>query len=220
MSEARKSILASVRQALIQGQRRSAPSRQGIIERTKNPGFSIQPKIGDDLVEIYCQKHKAVHGTVDLLNRSSDVAEGLQRYLTRYNLDSELVAGGGPILDNVRWPSSWKVHRRSAEKRDRVVVSEAFAAVAETGTLVFLRTNESPTSHLFLAEDHLVILDIENIVKYQEDLWSVLRSTQPDWPRAVNLVTGPSKTADVEQTIEYGAHGPRRVHVLAVGLDS
>ena len=79
--------------------------------------------------------------------------------------------------------------------------------------------DKCPLRLLFLAEDHLVILDIERIVKYQEELWGVLRSTQPAWPRAVNLVTGPSKTADVEQTIEYGAHGPRRVHVLAVGLD-
>ena len=208
-----------MRQALIRGQERSTASRQGILDRIQNAELSIQPKISDDLVAIYCQKHKAVHGTVDLLNRSADVAEGLQRYLTRYNLDSELVSGSGPILDNVRWPASWKVHRRSAQKQDRIVVSEAFAAVAETGTLVFLRNAENPTSHLFLAEDHLVILDIERIVKYQEELWGVLRSTQPDWPRAVNLVTGPSKTADVEQTIEYGAHGPRRVHVLAVGLD-
>ena len=84
---------------------------------------------------------------------------------------------------------------------------------------MFLRSAENPTSHLFLAADHLVILDAERIVKYQEDVWSGLRLTQPDLPTAVNFITGPSKTADVEQTIEYGAHGPRRVHVFLVGLD-
>ena len=110
-------------------------------------------------------------------------------------------------------------HRRSAHKQDRSVVSEAFAGGAETGTLVFFRSAENPTSHLFLAEDHLVILNAERIVKYQEDVWSGLRLAQPDLPTAVNFITGPSKTADVEQTIEYGAHGPRRVHVFLVGLD-
>jgi len=35
-------------------------------------------------------------------------------------------------------------------------------------------------------------------------------------PRALNLITGPSRTADIEQTIELGAHGPKRMHVLLV----
>ena len=42
-----------------------------------------------------------------------------------------------------------------------------------------------------------------------EDAW--------DLPRAINIVSGPSRTADVEQTIQLGAHGPRRLHVLLLG---
>jgi hypothetical protein len=33
-------------------------------------------------------------------------------------------------------------------------------------------------------------------------------------PRTVNLITGPSRTGDIEQTIELGAHGPRRLHII------
>ena len=63
------------------------------------------------------------------------------------------------------------------------------------------------------------MLDSDNILESQEDLWERLRRTYSQWPKSVNLITGPSKTADVEQTIEYGAHGPRRVHVIVCNLD-
>ena len=73
-----------------------------------------------------------------------------------------------------------------------------------------------PTSHNFLPDDHLVLLDAGRIVRYQEDIWTLLRAMPEDFPRVVNLITGPSKTADVEQTVQYGAHGPRRLHVIIV----
>ena len=82
-----------------------------------------------------------------------------------------------------------------------------------------IKLQESVTSDLFLSDDHIVVLDSDNILESQEDLWERLRRTYSQWPKSVNLITGPSKTADVEQTIEYGAHGPRRVHVIVCNLD-
>ena len=37
-----------------------------------------------------------------------------------------------------------------------------------------------------------------------------------EWPRTVNLITGPSRTGDIEQRIQLGAHGPRRLHIILV----
>lgn len=216
MSDARSAILASVRSSLIQGEQRSITSRNNVEERIQHPGISIQPDINDDLLATYFEKHEAVRGTFDHLSQEEDIVEALDCYLNKHNLDPELVSGVGPILDNVSWPQSWKIYRRSAQKLDRVIISEAFAGIAETGTLAFLRTAANPTSHLFLAEDHVVVLDASRIVKYQEDLWKLLRTTYEVLPKAVNLITGPSKTADVEQTIEYGAHGPCRIHVFVI----
>jgi len=50
-----------------------------------------------------------------------------------------------------------------------------------------------------------------------EDAWALLRAERCSLPRATNIITGPSRTADVEQTIQLGAHGPRRLHVLLMG---
>jgi L-lactate utilization protein LutC len=53
-------------------------------------------------------------------------------------------------------------------------------------------------------------------VAHIEDVWARMRSDKRVMPRTVNFITGPSKTADVEQTIQEGAHGPRRLHVILV----
>jgi L-lactate dehydrogenase complex protein LldG len=61
------------------------------------------------------------------------------------------------------------------------------------------------------------VLHKNRIVPYMEDAWALLRKEKGDLPRAVNFVSGPSRTADIEQTIVLGAHGPYRVHIVLVG---
>lgn len=92
----------------------------------------------------------------------------------------------------------------------------AFAGVAETGSLVMLSGPETPTTLNFLPEHCLVVLERSRLVANLEDVWPLLRGIGPKPPRAVNFVTGPSRTADVEQTIQLGAHGPRRLQVYLV----
>ena len=60
------------------------------------------------------------------------------------------------------------------------------------------------------------------VVGAYEDAWDMLRAAEPGpfaMPRNVMLVTGPSRSADIEQTLELGAHGPRRLHVLLIDDD-
>ena len=55
-----------------------------------------------------------------------------------------------------------------------------------------------------------------------EDAWDRLRAAEGEGrlPRTVNFITGPSRTGDIEQTIQMGAHGPRRLHVILVEDES
>ena len=216
MSDARTAILTAVRRSLTGGEQRSNAARAAAEERIQSARVQVQPTVTGDLLERYCDKHVAVHGTFDRLTGTTGIIGALDHYLQKHGLIRQLVSGAGPILDDLDWPDGWQVEWRPAGTLDRIVISEAFAGIAETGTLVFLRTPQTPTSHLFLAEDHLVVLDISRIIRYQEEIWQRLRSEHPIFPRTVNLITGPSKTGDVEQTMEYGAHGPRRIHVFLV----
>lgn len=102
-----------------------------------------------------------------------------------------------------------------------VAVSHAYCAIADTGTLVLLSAPNHPTGLNFLPEHHVVLLDSNRIVEKKYDVWNLMRKegsaapfTLP--PRAINLISGPSRTADIEQTIQLGAHGPRSLTVILV----
>lgn len=91
----------------------------------------------------------------------------------------------------------------------------ANAAIAETGTVV-VRSSDTPSSMIFLAEELVLILEESQIFPDQETLW---RQQELGNCRALHLISGPSRTADIEQTLQVGAHGPRRVIIWLVTND-
>ncbi|MCR4377246.1 MAG: lactate utilization protein [Rhodospirillales bacterium] len=103
---------------------------------------------------------------------------------------------------------------------DLVGLSRAYAGVAETGTLVLRSGADSPTTLNFLPDVHVVVILAEEIKANYEDVWAMLRAAAPDLgpmlPRTINWITGPSRTADIEQTILLGAHGPRKLMILLI----
>ena len=96
----------------------------------------------------------------------------------------------------------------------------AFAGIAETGTLMLASGPDNPTTLNLLPDNHIVLLQHKKIVGSYEDSWSALRKAQSGrrgkrtMPRTVCFVTGPSRSADIEQTLLLGAHGPRRLHII------
>jgi L-lactate dehydrogenase complex protein LldG len=77
---------------------------------------------------------------------------------------------------------------------------------------------QTPTTLNFLPETHIVVVRCDQVVATYEDGWDRLRAAAKTelLPRVVNFITGPSRTADIEQHIELGAHGPRRLHIVLV----
>lgn len=104
----------------------------------------------------------------------------------------------------------------SADIEDTVGVSHAFAGVAETGTLVFLCDHTNPKSLAYVCSIHIAVVHADSIVRVYEDVWEKMRTDNLSMPRSVDFITGPSRTGDVEQTIELGAHGPRHLHIIIV----
>jgi len=108
---------------------------------------------------------------------------------------------------------------RRAEATDLVSLTHGFAGVAETGTLMLPSEPARPTTLNLLADTAVVLLRASAIVGPYEDAWDRLRAHGEGMPRNVMFVTGPSRSADIEQTLELGAHGPRRLHIILLDDD-
>jgi L-lactate dehydrogenase complex protein LldG len=109
-----------------------------------------------------------------------------------------------------------QIEAREARDTDLVGITGAFCAIAETGTLMTVSGRETPATVSLLPETHIAVVRKSRIVRGMEEAWQLARDELGRLPRSVNFISGPSRTADIEQTVTVGAHGPYRVHVIVV----
>lgn len=174
-----------------------------------------QPRVAGDLLTRFKDKSEVQSSTVDLVADWSEVAAAVGRYLATVGLPMNAV--GWPMLAGHPWQQAG-IHfeARGAVEGDLVGITGSHCAIAETGTLMLLSGADTPASVSLLPETHVAIVVASRIVASMEDAWVLLRAEVGELPRAVNFISGPSRTGDIEQTIVIGAHGPYRVHVVVV----
>jgi L-lactate dehydrogenase complex protein LldG len=149
----------------------------------------------------------------------NDVPRAVSEYLRATGLP--LNAACWPEFADLDWAAvGVKVEFRAARDNDLVGITGAVCGIAETGTLMLASGSDTPASVSLLPETHIAVLPAARIVPHMEEAWELLRQTRNDIPRAVNLVSGPSRTADIEQTVTLGAHGPYRVHIIVIASRS
>jgi L-lactate dehydrogenase complex protein LldG len=228
MSAAREQILGGIRQALKRGPLPEAECR-ALAARLADPQCNLIPARATTLdregrLALFIAMAQEVRTTVARVDSAAAVPAAVADYLSRHNLPSRLVMTPDPALDDIPWAERpmLAIRRGRAEDSDAVGVSACFAAIAETGTLMLISGPESPTRNNFLPDTHIVVLKGAQLVASYEDGWARLREKTRTsdgsfaMPRSVNFITGPSRTADIEQRIELGAHGPRRLHIVLI----
>ena len=171
----------------------------------------------EDPVARFAAEARAAGSTVSEPVLPEDVPAAIADWLAAENLPARLAASPDPALDRYPWSARplLTLERRRAEPEDRVSLTPCFAGVAETGTLAMLSGPERPVTLNFLPEAHIALVGTRDLVGAYEDLWARLREAG-DTPRAVNLITGPSRSADIGQELRMGAHGPRKLHIVLV----
>ncbi len=218
MSSSRERILGDIRRGL--GRPALSESRQAVLDQRIHGGEQepLRPVLANKpLPDQFAEGLEKVAGECVRIARRSDAPAALKRWLEAQGVAA--VARLAPAVADIDWASDGlRVSEGASAGDDLVGVSQALLAVAETGTVVLRSGAETPTTLNFLPDYHVVLVDAEHLVGHLEDAWVQLRTRLgAQWPRVVNLITGPSRTADVEQTMQLGAHGPRRLLVLLVG---
>lgn len=179
-------------------------------------GRGPQPSLGADLVGRFRSKAESLASSVDRVASLAGAPAVVARYLAALGLGRQAVAT--PEVAGLDWAAAGlSVTGRAAVDGDTVGISGCHCAIAETGTLLLLSGPASPATVSLLPETHIALVPAERIVGTMEDAFALLRAEGGELPRAVNFVSGPSRTGDIEQTIVLGAHGPCRVHLILVG---
>jgi L-lactate dehydrogenase complex protein LldG len=227
---ARDDILAGIRRALRRGPL-LADKVAGLTEQVGAHRRNLIPARAAGLdraarVDLFVAMAEEVQTTVARVTSNEAVPAEVARYLAAENLPAELVMAPDPSLDAIPWEARplLSIRRGRAEPGDAVSLTPCLAAVAETGTLLLVSGADTPTTLNFLPETHIVVLRAGQVVASYEDGFDLIRagaargpgSSPRAWPRTVNLITGPSRTGDIEQRIQLGAHGPRRLHIVLV----
>jgi L-lactate dehydrogenase complex protein LldG len=214
-SAARKAIFARIRNA----QNRPAEPTQAELDAVQDylgrHSQGPRPALGADLPAHFRQQALRMSDTIDEADGFAQVPAAVARYLDQTGLGRRAIAWN--TLDGLAWREAGvEVEFRPPRDADLVGITGAFCAVAETGTLMLLSGPDTWSSASLLPETHIAIVPASRIVGAMEDAFALMRTEYGDPPRAVNFISGPSRTGDIEQTIVLGAHGPYRVHVILV----
>jgi L-lactate dehydrogenase complex protein LldG len=218
----RAAVLASIRRSLgVTGD--EATRRFEVETRLKQAPPGIVPKRGQgDLparLATFKDEAERAQASVAEIDGWEQAPAEIARFLRENNCPATLRMGDDPRLAAAPWSeTSLEILHGASDGADVNAVSAAFAGVAETGTLALVSGADNPTTLNFLAENHIVLLPRQAIEADYESVFVKLRAIygKGGAPRALNFITGPSRSADIEQTLLLGAHGPRRLHIVVV----
>jgi L-lactate dehydrogenase complex protein LldG len=212
---ARERILARIRERQGKPDEVDSAERDAVSSYLAAHPRSPGPRDESDVHVRFRERALSLASTIDEAAALADVPALVAQYLRERDLAPRAVCWRE--LGELDWlGSGLEVEARSAHCDDLVGITGVFCGISETGTLMTLSGTDTPPTVSLLPETHIAVLHRSRIVRSMEDAWMLLRSQGAGVPRAVSFISGPSRTADIEQTVTLGAHGPYRVHIIIV----
>jgi L-lactate dehydrogenase complex protein LldG len=221
----RQSMLTAIRRGLKRGalppdQASMLQARMEQHPRHLIPARSRLPHAQQ--VDLFVRNVEKEFGSVTRVPDMDAVPGAVADYLAAQNLPGSVIMAPHPELQAIPWSARPLLNIREgrAQSSDAVSVQHGFAGIAETGTLMLPSAPERPVTLNLLADTEIAVLRASAIVGAYEEGWDRLRAETGGMPRNIMFITGPSRSADIEQTLELGAHGPRQLHIVLVEDDT
>ena len=210
---ARDNILARIRARQGKAAAPTAAEREAVSAHLAVHSQNARPRADWEPAARFREQALRLSSTVADAHTAAAVPAAVARYLDACGLPRAAVCW--QALMNLDWAGAGlTVEPRAARDGDLVGITGAFCAIAETGTLMTVSGEHTPATVSLLPETHIAVVPESRIVRGMEEAWRLLREELGAPPRAVNFISGPSRTADIEQTVTLGAHGPYRVHII------
>lgn len=208
---ARDRILAKVRQL-----QHDHDVLHAINQHHLGPQPSL-PENPDDLLEHFVEKACALSSTVSRVSSITHLPQEVARYISQHGLSNGGICW--PEFSSLPWAAHdlWMGNCLAVNEAEVLIgLTGTVCAVAETGTLVLVSGAQTPITTALLPDTHIAIVKRSRIAPTMETAFKLIRQEYGFFPRSVNFISGPSRTADIAQTLVLGAHGPYRVHIICL----
>jgi L-lactate dehydrogenase complex protein LldG len=224
--QARRQILSAIRENLDKGAEGRGTAREGALETVPRPAAPSSALPRPALVARFTEQLAAVGAQFTVAHGEAEAARGLARILTDAGV-RQVVGSDAPLVQRLLGAGGgdgFVVQRIDGLSRDELFqcdagVTTAQWGIAETGTLVLESARERNRLLSLVPPIHVALLSTSCICDSLGEALAWVRSTEGDpaarlASHAITLITGPSRSADIELTLVIGVHGPQAVHVL------
>ncbi|HSM95346.1 MAG TPA: LUD domain-containing protein [Rhizomicrobium sp.] len=180
------------------------------VRSTERPSSYVPPAAPTDPVSTFSERASAVNADVRILDNASEIPAAIADLLRSRNLPAEIHVPPGAGTAAV---GTLTIMRTPPGPDDAALTTAPFG-IAETGTLAYPASAGNPASWHFRPAFEIAVLKASDILPNMENV--IARVKVAGLPHTLNFVTGPSRTGDIEQTLELGAHGPKALAILIV----
>lgn len=218
MSDTKNQLLARIRAALRRGIL-STVEQSALTQSMLHPTRGIIPAyLNTDkksLIALFIEAARRSASTITQLSSRAEVPNAILQFLKENHLHTTTLQVSQDLASIITFEkyADLKINFENNKQEFSVSITSAVCGISETGTLMMVSGPKHPTLINFLAETHIVVLATQEIVPSYEDAWDLIRAGC-ETPRTVNFITGPSRTADIEQRMLLGIHGPRQLHII------
>lgn len=217
---ARDDILGRIRAAIDRPEGADPPPPPEYANRSLIPARArgTPPELTARFIEMATEAEISIDRVAD----ERAVGKAIATWLSTEGLPKSAVVSPDPAMDAYGWDGApeLEIRRGATHGDDLVSVTPTIAGIAETGSIMVTTGPGTPYTLNFLPETHVAIVHADRIVGGYEDAWARVRrngETGTALPRTVTMITGPSRSSDIERTVTVGVHGPKRLHIVLVG---
>lgn len=189
--------------------------KQAVHKMPKKPDFNtpVYHSIKEPLYLVFKENLEKVNGSVYICNSEQEVFKELKVFLKSYN-KNQVVCKEEDIKKQL---SKQNIAYSQAEKLPKSIevgITSCEYLIAHTGSVMVSSAQKGGRQMFVYPPIHIVISKKSQLVDYLKAAYSGIQKKYGEsLPSQITLITGPSRTADIEKTLVMGAHGPRELHV-------
>lgn len=203
-----------------------SPAREEILNKLKIAVHSVPEKpdfeqpiyhsINLPLELAFKENLEKINGFVHLFSTEEELYTALKEFLTSHRKE-DIFCYEDEISNQLNSFGIPFQHSSELSKNIEVGITGCEFLIAHTGSIMVSSAQRGGRQMFVYPPVHIVIANKNQLVGYLDEAYAGIREKyKSDFPSQIVLITGPSRTADIEKTLVLGAHGPRELRVFLV----